>query len=107
MADARAATALAFASYAVVFANARAATALAFTSSAVVLADARAPTLSAYALFAIVGALLADPSHLQPFLCFFLLLDETSKHALDLRQDKPALLASPPRQGNPLPLRQA
>ena len=94
-ADARAATALASASLAIVLADARAATALAFASLAVVFADARAPTLSAIALFAIVGALLADPSHLQTSLCFFLLLDVTSKHALDLRQDKPALLAPP------------
>ena len=42
MADARAATALASASDAVVLADARAATALAFSSDAVVLADARA-----------------------------------------------------------------
>ena len=77
------------------FANPRAATALAFAFDAVVLADSRAPTLSAIALFAIVGALLADPRHVQTSLCFFLLLDETSKHSLLLRQDKPALLASP------------
>jgi hypothetical protein len=64
-AAARAATAFASASYAVVFADARAATALASASNAVVFADARASTLSAYVLFAVVGALLADPMHLQ------------------------------------------
>ena len=72
MADARAATALASASSAIVLADARAATALAFALVTVVLTDARAPTLSAYALFAIVGALLADPRHLQSALCFLL-----------------------------------
>ena len=87
LADARAATALALASSAVVLANARAATALASASDAVVLANARAPTLSAYALFAIVGALLADPRHLQrPFV--FLAASPW---------DDPALLASPSR----------
>ena len=95
LANTRAATALAFASYAVVFANARAATALAFASSAVVFADARALTLAAYALFAIVGALLADPRHLQSALCLLLLLNATSPHSLLLRQVDPALLASP------------
>jgi hypothetical protein len=95
LADARAATAHALAFDAIVLADARAATALAFASFAVVLADARAATLSAYALFAIVGAFLADPRHLQTSLCFLLLLDETSEHSLLLRQDKPALLASP------------
>ena len=47
------------------FANARAATTLASASYAVVFADARAPTLSAKVLLSIVGALLADPRHLQ------------------------------------------
>ena len=56
------------------FANARAATALAFASSAVVFADARAPTLSAKVLLSIVGALLADRRHLSSALCFLLLL---------------------------------
>ena len=78
LADARAATALAFASLAVVFANARAATALALASYAVVFADARAPTLSAIALFAIVGALLADRRHLQ-VLCAFCCFLQTSQ----------------------------
>ena len=76
-------------------ADARAATALAIASSAIVLADARAPTISAYALVAIVGALLADPRHLQSALCLFLLLNETIQHSLLLRQVDPALLASP------------
>ena len=44
MANARAATALAFDSFTIVFANARAATALAFASFAVVFANARAAT---------------------------------------------------------------
>jgi len=78
-----------------VFANARAATALASASSAVVLADARALTISAYALFAIVGALLADRRHLQSALCLLLLLNANSPHSLLLRQVEPALLASP------------
>ena len=59
------------------------------------LTDARAPTLAAYVLFAIVGALLADPRHLQSALCFLLLLNATSPHSLLLRQVDPALLASP------------
>ena len=95
LADARAATALAYASFAVVLADARAATALACASFAVVLTDARAPTLAAYALFAIVGALFADPRHLQSALCFLLFLNATSPHSLRLRQVDPALLASP------------
>ena len=96
LADARAATALALASDAIVLADARAATALALASDAIVLADARAPTISAYALVAIVGALLADPRHLQSALCLLLLLNETIQHSLLLRQvDPPALLASP------------
>ena len=77
-ADARAATALASASFAVVLADARAATALASVSSAVVFANARAPTLSAKVLLSIVGALLADRRHLQ-VLCAFCCFLQTSQ----------------------------
>ena len=86
LADARAATAPALPFSAVVLADARAATALALPSSAVVLADARAAKLSACVRCAIVGALFAESGHLQGALCFLLLLDETSKHSLPLRQ---------------------
>ena len=54
LADARAATALALASSAIVLADARAATALASASFAVVLADARAATALASASYAVV-----------------------------------------------------
>ena len=80
-------------------ADARAATALACASLAVVLADARAPTLSASASLAIVRALLVDARHLQSALCFLLILDETSQQSLLLRQDKATLCLSVKLEG--------